>query len=635
MTQQLSPWLETAYGWSYGESGWNSGMDSNLLKFSVMFDRNVDSIISLLPPAVNGQVHYNTTDNRLYFAVGTTYFSTPVPKWFTVVVRSTGATWQYDGTSLVEVQSVGSLDSRLDAVELTVASLGSAAFEDVSAFATQAELDVVEGQSQAYTDVLRDDLADPTGAELIGRGAGTVETCLDALEADVSALQLVSAEYVRPSDKGAVGDGVADDTAAVLATIQDGRPIYWGDDSKVYRTTAMISHTLSRAAVWISSGATIKVDSPSSIHRAINITSPGFDFYSRGKLVIDCNLKAYNGFYLYNATAFSDCRIDDIFVRKVYRSGTTFTGGDGIWIRGAFRNVLLIRPDVCNVLMATGAGISGSQGIAGITVSSAGIGLAPQEVTILHPYIDGVYSEDATYMVDQDGIRIFGEEDLVGETIPLESHFLISGGKIRNARGRSIKSQMEFGTVDGVQITRDNTGLSLMNGAGTMPEIDFQVGGGLIRNVEIKYKGSVPNRVVKFSGVRTAGKLGAGCVARDIRIALSGGTDLPSFASIVTFEGASSSYNLCDIYYSGSRNFGANFINVTNDIDGRTVLLSLENIQARITSSFRFVNKTAAIGTVRAVGRNIHNISNTTTFLVSAGGTTQTLLEGINVGVSL
>jgi GH24 family phage-related lysozyme (muramidase) len=28
MTQQQSPWVEGAYGWSFGEGGWNVGMDS-------------------------------------------------------------------------------------------------------------------------------------------------------------------------------------------------------------------------------------------------------------------------------------------------------------------------------------------------------------------------------------------------------------------------------------------------------------------------------------------------------------------------------------------------------------------------------------------------------------------------------
>lgn len=185
MTQQTSPFLESKYGWNFGESGWNAGMDENLLKFSFMFDRNVDSITTSLPSAVNGQAHYLTTDNRLYFAVGTTYFSTPVPKWFIVVERSTGQTYQYNGTALVQIDSPVQLDTRLDAVELTVASLGTAAFEDVKFFATQAELDVVEAGASAYTDALRQDLADDVGpflgASLIGRGAVAVDSIVSLL----------------------------------------------------------------------------------------------------------------------------------------------------------------------------------------------------------------------------------------------------------------------------------------------------------------------------------------------------------------------------------------------------------------------------------------------------------------------
>jgi hypothetical protein len=152
MTQKISPFLEGKYGWEYGESGWNSGMDENLLKFSYMFDGNIDSIVSSLPTAVNGQAVFLTTDNRLYFAVGTTWYSSPVPKWFQLTDRATGTLFQFDGTSLVEVETSSELSSRVDAIELTVATLGSAAFEDSSYFATQGELEVASAQANAYTD---------------------------------------------------------------------------------------------------------------------------------------------------------------------------------------------------------------------------------------------------------------------------------------------------------------------------------------------------------------------------------------------------------------------------------------------------------------------------------------------------
>ncbi len=194
MSQQLSPWIEGAYGWDFGESGWNSGMDTNLIKFSFLFDRNVDSVVASLPSAVNGQAHYLTTDNRLYFAVGTTYFSTVVPKWFTVVVRSDGSTWQYNGVSLVQVENTTQLSTRLDAVEVVISTLGTAAFENVETFATFNQLSVLEGQTQAYTDTLRSDLANDSdqalGAALVGRSTVSVDGI-----ANLPALGIVSSLY--------------------------------------------------------------------------------------------------------------------------------------------------------------------------------------------------------------------------------------------------------------------------------------------------------------------------------------------------------------------------------------------------------------------------------------------------------
>lgn len=227
MAQQQSPWLEGAYGWSFGEGGWNTGMDSNLLKFSFLFDRNVDSIVASLPAAVNGQAHYLTTDNRLYFAVGTTYFSTPVPKWFTVIVRGTGQTHQFNGTSLVQTDTPLQLDSRLDAVELTVASLGTAAFEDIEFFATQAELDVVEANAATYTDTLRSDLADTSDVNKGSAQVGKATVALSSIFALLSAKQDTSLNYlVREyiTNTGSIG-GVFYWNPSLAKSGHDGRDV--------------------------------------------------------------------------------------------------------------------------------------------------------------------------------------------------------------------------------------------------------------------------------------------------------------------------------------------------------------------------------------------------------------------------
>lgn len=100
MTQQTSPFIEGKFGWALGESNWNLGMDENLLKFSYLFDRNIDGIVASLPSPVNGEAYFNTTDNRIYFAVNGVFSSTPVPTWFTVTLRSTGVPYQFNGTTL-------------------------------------------------------------------------------------------------------------------------------------------------------------------------------------------------------------------------------------------------------------------------------------------------------------------------------------------------------------------------------------------------------------------------------------------------------------------------------------------------------------------------------------------------------
>lgn len=125
MAEKTSPFLEAKWGWPYGSNGWNTGADENWLKFSYMFDRNVDGIVSSLPPAVSGQAYFNTTDNRFYFVVDGTYYSSPCPKWFVFNLRSSGDSYQFNGSSLTLLESISSLDSRVDDVELITTGLKS------------------------------------------------------------------------------------------------------------------------------------------------------------------------------------------------------------------------------------------------------------------------------------------------------------------------------------------------------------------------------------------------------------------------------------------------------------------------------------------------------------------------------
>lgn len=116
MAEKTSPFLEAKWGWPYGSNGWNTGADENWLKFSYMFDRNVDGIVSSLPPAVNGQAYFNTVDNRFYFVVDGTYYSSPCPKWFVFTIRSTGDTYQYNGTGITILPNIDNMQDDIDSL---------------------------------------------------------------------------------------------------------------------------------------------------------------------------------------------------------------------------------------------------------------------------------------------------------------------------------------------------------------------------------------------------------------------------------------------------------------------------------------------------------------------------------------
>lgn len=126
MTQKTSPFLGAKYGWDYGENGWNSGMDENLLKFSFLFDRNIDGVVATLPSPVNGQAWYLTEDRRIYFVVNGSYYSTPIPKGFQLLLRSNGDAYEFNGTSLVPVETPAQLLNRIVDVEDDISSLGTA-----------------------------------------------------------------------------------------------------------------------------------------------------------------------------------------------------------------------------------------------------------------------------------------------------------------------------------------------------------------------------------------------------------------------------------------------------------------------------------------------------------------------------
>ena len=117
MPQQTSPFTDVKWGWGQGYSGWDLGMDENLLKFSFLFDNNVDGIVSVLPAPTSGQAYFLTTDQKFYYSVNNFWSSSPCPKNFMFKDKTTGDHYVFNGVTADLVDSNQQLGQRLTQVE--------------------------------------------------------------------------------------------------------------------------------------------------------------------------------------------------------------------------------------------------------------------------------------------------------------------------------------------------------------------------------------------------------------------------------------------------------------------------------------------------------------------------------------
>lgn len=308
-----------------------------------------------------------------------------------------------------------------------------------------------------------------------------------------------NSDIVSLKDFGAVGDKIADDTAAVQAAVNSGKPLYWGGIGDVYRITSEITINATSTIYWDSSGATVFFEPTTPKHSVIYIQLDGHNFNISDKLIIDANKKAFTGLRIFNnsdnpVTVYTN----NSTVYRCYRASTTYSGGDGMYYRGNFSSVILDNPRVVDVGMAVGAGIEGFNGVTGITVvRNYNTEQKPHAIRINNPYIEEVYSEDLSYYADQDGIKVFTSYER-NEALPNDTDVVINGGYFKNCLGRSIKSQCEFTKVSNSHFVRTR---GFDRGYGNF-EIDFQVGNGSVENITFLYDGSRPNAIVFSNSAR-------------------------------------------------------------------------------------------------------------------------------------
>ena len=411
---------------------------------------------------------------------------------------------------------------------------------------------------------------------------------------------------------GAKADGLTDDAAAIRKAVESGLPLSWGDDTYRVASELLFSDV---SPDWESDGATIFYDPPAPTQRAIHFTM-GLNetFRSKGKLHIDANNKAFDGFSATATTVYMnavedrpDFVADDLSVTKARRSSLSFTGGNGIIILGGFRRVILTRPVVTNCTMAAGAEVFGAQGIFGITIGriSGTNPISPDYALIQDPYVDYVASDDPAYLNDQDGIRMFSERRRDG-IAPDRRQYIVRGGKIKNARNRSIKMQTQNGLIEGVFLEKDQATLNLPNGMTINPDIDWQINGGTTRDITVHYDEASPPEIVRLVSHRVDETFTSG-----ILDGLSGYIKLNALATapILAYANADSDVPITrhDVKVLNVSLKGP--ISEVLRIAQRGVSsdrASVENIDAEITTAI-FAPTSSSAGTFFAFARNVWN----------------------------
>lgn len=311
---------------------------------------------------------------------------------------------------------------------------------------------------------------------------------------NVSILQVSTNAKVFPEQYGAVGDGVADDYSALsnyLVTNSANKTVLLSKDS-VYRITQPLSHTPTSDFKFDGNGSKIILDSVSVVENMWLITVNGFNIEIEN-IFLDVNKKAHRGLRTVNDTnsTLKDCILTNMQVENAYRASTSFQGGDGIQVRGGYDRVVIENAVIKNITMAAGAGISGSEGVFGITITrNFANTLGARYVSIINPYIENILSEDDTYYFDQDGIRLLGLE--TSATAMEEGSAKITKGTFKNCWGRSIKVQRNDCIVSKCSFTR-TTGFD--TGYGNT-EVDFQYGSGQVYNINCYYDGFNPTTIV-------------------------------------------------------------------------------------------------------------------------------------------
>lgn len=299
---------------------------------------------------------------------------------------------------------------------------------------------------------------------------------------------MITGAPANPLDFGAVGDGVTDDSAAILEALQSGAQFVYVPPG-TYAMASAISATLATDVTFYGHGKIIYTGATNNTNPLFSIQTGNNSFKVDG-ISFDGDNKIAAGMRITNSAAPSsntlpNCTIsNNLFIR--FRMNVAGIWNDAVYLEGSFQLVTIANNRVRLITRAAGTGTPSSVGTTGITVTPYS---ATQFIRACLHYGNqyaAILGDDAVSSpnnVDYDGFKFFGPSPAADSGQYAQATLTSYGNVYRNCRGRALKIQA-IGTVSDETIIRDDD-YTLYGGSA---EINFQYGVGMVSNCQFIYR---------------------------------------------------------------------------------------------------------------------------------------------------
>lgn len=291
-------------------------------------------------------------------------------------------------------------------------------------------------------------------------------------------------------DYGAVGDGITNCSAAILAALQSGvQAVYV--PLGTFAMTSNISATIATDVTFYGHGTIIYTGSSGNTNPLIAIET-GNNTLTIDGLNFDGDDKIAAGIRIQNTATPSsntlpDCTIsNNLFIR--FRMTVAGIWNQAVYVAGSFQLVTIQSNQVRLITRAAGTGVPSSSGTAGIEVVPYSNSQFIRECLHFGNQYAAITGDDlitSPNCVDYDGFKFFAPSPAAASGLYAESTLTSFGNIFRNCRGRAMKIQAIGSVRDETIIRDDSNGITTYGGSN---EINFQYGVGMVSNCQFIYR---------------------------------------------------------------------------------------------------------------------------------------------------